>query len=620
MKLVIFRKLTCKKLLGGLPLALALLPPLLLIQTTANFAVNVPVIDSLDLAPEMVKLHYQGLSFGDFLVREHEHPVFFARLLFLGLAALDGWDLVRDTFIFSGLQLLSMVLLLVLLRRTVGGRLWPWLALPGSALLFSEGALPFNNIFNIVWFQLDFLALLAITLLYRWPGRWPALLAAMAVCSLASFSLASGMALWLALLPGLLLPENGWKKPQRLLWLAASAFFIFIVVLFYYFGSDNAGKLSFLAHGFEVVFYFLAWLGGPFGSWAGLAAKNLAAAAGLAGLTSGGLVIYYLWDKAVRAGILPLRKLLPWLQLQLLVLLTAAAAAAGRINPAQSQNRLYLATSGLFWLAWGVLLALALRAYRGRAARGRARLKPLLLLPLAMALAAGYLLTYITGYTRAVQWNNYQEFSYYYIQQPDQAPEIAWETIYAAPREAQDWLLALQQVQEGPYRQPPAVVYRQLEQKWAARLTPRRFKAEPVPPGAITFNAPAATVPDESSAAAAYTFNSTGAGPLEIDLANNWLLPRLKNNGPLPGLPPGYENQALDIQLKQAWYLKLDFKNLQGELETALGYGLPGENGWKHFRVYLPAYARDLKITLFYQPPGPVPDNLKIDFYHLFHN
>jgi hypothetical protein len=123
-----------------LPLLAAFVPPYLVARSVARYGVDVPVWDQWQFAGLVADAAEGRVDAGAFLAQHNEHRLVVPRLAMLALATASGWDVrweLAANLVVAGLTLL---LLVVLLRDTVGRRMpvaVPVLVLVASCITFS---------------------------------------------------------------------------------------------------------------------------------------------------------------------------------------------------------------------------------------------------------------------------------------------------------------------------------------------------------------------------------------------------------------------------------------------------------------------------------------------------
>lgn len=363
----------------AVPVALAAIPPALIVALVATQGVNVPWFDQWDFVPALLRGFEGRLSFSDLWANHNEHRLVLPKLVMLVLARLTDWDVRYEMFAGVATTLATLVVLGALIRLTVPSRAaGAWLLLLASAMLFSTGQFE-----NWLWgWQLQVfmnvlaacVMVLALTMDER--RRWALPLAVLAALA-GTLSFASGLALVA------LLPIGVWLDPRRgrarLVTGAALALIAVVVTLVYLAGlqrfDHQPDPVRSLAAPGRVVHYLLVYLGAPLGVLAraympggglsaaastepaGLAVAALSLAWGVAGLAIviGG-ACWFVRRPAMRAA------LLPWLLLAGYVTIAGTMAALGRssVGVVQAMSSRYTTVTSMFWVSVAVLAALAM--------------------------------------------------------------------------------------------------------------------------------------------------------------------------------------------------------------------------------------------------------------------
>ena len=189
--------------------AASLLAPAIVAVHIARHGRNVPFMDEWGHSVWLSVAAGRGeVTAPAVFVQQNAHYLVFHNLSTLALTWTTRWDLKAGMFANLGWAVLAWLLALALY-----GRARAWLAPPLSVLVFS-----LRQRECWLWAQLDTylflsaLALGALVLLLRSPASWRALAGAGALCLFATFSAASGLALWPAV--WLALPALGYHGPR----------------------------------------------------------------------------------------------------------------------------------------------------------------------------------------------------------------------------------------------------------------------------------------------------------------------------------------------------------------------------------------------------------------------
>lgn len=118
-----------KRLIRGLALALAVVPPAAVFWVIYRYGVDAPYGDQFMLAPYLAHDHH--VTFAELAALHNEHRILFPRLLMLGLARLTGWNIRAEMMASFAFALILLVVLWWRMRRD-DGTLW---ALPVVSIL-----------------------------------------------------------------------------------------------------------------------------------------------------------------------------------------------------------------------------------------------------------------------------------------------------------------------------------------------------------------------------------------------------------------------------------------------------------------------------------------------------
>src|SRR5436853_1792177 len=184
-------------------------PPLLIGFLILRDGVDLPYLDQWNgTAPLFEKMAAGTLGFADFFAQHNEHRILFPRLIAFGLGRLTHWNVRAELFVIWFLALVCLFNIWELTWRSGRKNSNFWLLFSSSVLLFSP--LSFEN---FLWgFQIGFLLPLACVTGCIWVAssvRHPFnFVFAMALCTVCTFSIASGLSSWLLITPLLLLRQK----------------------------------------------------------------------------------------------------------------------------------------------------------------------------------------------------------------------------------------------------------------------------------------------------------------------------------------------------------------------------------------------------------------------------
>jgi hypothetical protein len=185
--------------------ALIFAPPLLIGLLIFKNGVDFPVLDEWDgTVPLFEKMADGTLGVADFFAQHNEHWIFFPRLIFYALGRLTHWDIRAELWVIWLLTLVCLFSIWQMARRTNSARAF-WISFAASLLLFSP-----LGVAKFLWgFQVGFLLPLACVTTCIWTAgsvRYPFnFIVAIILCTISTFSIASGFTSWLLTTPVLLL-------------------------------------------------------------------------------------------------------------------------------------------------------------------------------------------------------------------------------------------------------------------------------------------------------------------------------------------------------------------------------------------------------------------------------
>ena len=331
----------------------SLAPPAVVLNDIARNGRNVPYVDQWRDVELSVKAVTGTVTLADVFRQVSAHFIVSHHLTTVALARLTRWNIKAGMYLAVAAAAGVFALAVALFGP---GR--PLLWLPFSAIVFSPRQ---REVW--LWSYLEFYPFVsavflgAIFALWRWPGSRRALAGAALLGAIATFSVASGLAVWPVLF--LALPALGFhSRRDRLLWLGAM--FVVLVAYFVHYRWLRGGVVTgpvFLGG------FVLAYLGSPlvlFDAGALVAARWIAVA-GLALTATNGV---YLWRAGQDAD---RRRLAAGLALIALAVACGVLTAAGRGGAhgmVQALASRYVTHGSLFWLAAVGLCGVALSAAR----------------------------------------------------------------------------------------------------------------------------------------------------------------------------------------------------------------------------------------------------------------
>ena len=302
-----------------------------------HYGVDTPWGDQWDLSRLLlVKAAAGTLRFRDFFAFHNEHRHFFPALLIFALGKLTHWNVRAELFVNWLLVCLSGVGLwrLALVSGWRESRARDWLLLAAGILLFTPSQWE-----NLLWgFQIGFFLPLASSIIGLWLARsLPRPLdfvAAMLLCLVSTFSVASGFAAWIFTAPVLFLEKRSApRRPDQLWWFVWGVVGVASTVLYFHGYKRpevHPSPALVLQQPVAAFRFFLAYLGNPFCTGTAFARANIAQIAGGALLVPllGCAAYLFHWrrDRTL------LSDALPWLSLTSIALVNAALTTLGRFG------------------------------------------------------------------------------------------------------------------------------------------------------------------------------------------------------------------------------------------------------------------------------------------------
>jgi hypothetical protein len=332
-------------------------PPLLIGLLIFRDGVDLPFWDQWDgTAPLFEKMAAGTLGFADFFAQHNEHRILFPRLIFFGLGRLTHWNMRAELFVVWFLALVCLLNIWQMTRRSCRKDSSFWLLFSSSVLLFSP--LSFEN---FLWgFQIGFVLPLACVTACIWVApyvRHPLnFMFAIVLCTICTFSIASGLTSWLLITPLLVLAQERSTVSRK--WWAIWICAFLVEVCAYFHGYEKPARPAPLwwplRYPISAGEYVLVFLGNPFTFGTNLPPLPL-------GIALGGLLVLlllicaiYLWRK--RDDRILLAEGLPWLMLAMVAVSAAILTMIGRLGFGPMQARVSR------YVAFAVMLPIALLA------------------------------------------------------------------------------------------------------------------------------------------------------------------------------------------------------------------------------------------------------------------
>lgn len=239
-------------------------PFVLLVGLVAHYSVNVPFWDQWELVPLLQKYQHGTLGIGDLFAQHNEHRLFFPRIIMIALAQLTHWDVRAEMLVSLLLAGLGFALIIGLLQRTIAR---PGLRLLAAGLLTLLVFSPIQQEnwlwgWQVQWYLNTFGLLLAVWALTTWQRPvWLRVVVAALGATIATYSLASGMFVWIVCLPMFFIVKE--LRRWSALWIAAGA--LCIGAYYAHFSDPNTHPSIgfFVHHPTLFVHYWLIYIGHP---------------------------------------------------------------------------------------------------------------------------------------------------------------------------------------------------------------------------------------------------------------------------------------------------------------------------------------------------------------------
>ena len=296
----------------------------------ARFGVDVPYWDEWEFVGLVVDP--RGVSLARLFAQHNEHRMFFPRLLHFVDARLAGWDLTYLMYASWCVTLATSVAVWRLASRTPDQR--SWLAMFAANLLLFCGvqAMNWTYAIQIGVFLVNAGTVIAIVIAASSVAEGRKLAWCAMACTVASLSMANGLASWIVVYPVLIAAPTVGAR-QRHAALVVFPILFGLTVAAYFFGYHTpAGQPSALAGlrtPLDTLRFWLVFLGAPLTPATPVSRTIVATGIGAALIA----VFSFLVWRVLRAGDRSLTtRAMPWLMVAGFVLLSAALAAAGRVR------------------------------------------------------------------------------------------------------------------------------------------------------------------------------------------------------------------------------------------------------------------------------------------------
>jgi hypothetical protein len=332
--------------------ALLLSPFLLLVALVAYYAVNVPFWDQWELVTLIQKFHHGTLGFSDFFAQHNEHRLLFPRLFMFLFAWATHWNTYVEVSFSLVLVAVSAFFLYQILKRTfTNTALRLGAAAAVSLVLFSP--MQWENWlwgWQIQWYLNITGLIIAVWALSTWQHKSELrrVLVAAAAAIVATYSLASGMFVWLICLP--ILMCNKALRRWLWLWIGLAIAAVGIHYIGYVNPAYHPSKTLFLHHPVNFLHYLLVYIARPVVIDYLLSAR--VAAAYLAAILVSLIYLLRFHGRQLTTT------LLPWLCLGLYAALAAGSTAISRLGLGveQAYSSRYTTLSQFLLIAFFVML------------------------------------------------------------------------------------------------------------------------------------------------------------------------------------------------------------------------------------------------------------------------
>jgi hypothetical protein len=245
--------------------AAAAAPAILIVVLVVRYWTNVPFWDDWEFYSTISAYHHGTLSFATFYAQHNEHRILFPNLVMFVLAQASGWD-VRWEMCFSlVVALVTFGLLALMLRRGLRSGWLLGVTVPlASLVLFSP--VQYENWlwgWQIEWFMmvLGVVGALCALSISKSPRSWKPVVVAMAAATLATYSVGSGMLVWVACLPVLLVDRR--LRRWTPVWVVLAAVEIGLYFTHYQKMSDQDSITTILGHPKAFGHYLSIYLARP---------------------------------------------------------------------------------------------------------------------------------------------------------------------------------------------------------------------------------------------------------------------------------------------------------------------------------------------------------------------
>lgn len=251
-------------------LVIYLLPFTFVLWFVTTFSVNVPYADQWELVGLFQRIAAGKATFQDFFAQHNEHRILFPKLIISVLAFISSWNIQWELYL--NVVLAAIVFLLfykISADQTVQhNRSFHLANISTCFIVFSVGQ--WENWmwgFQIAWFFMNVCLAIAILVLSVKLDLtlWMRLTLAALACTVATFSSAHGLLVWIAVIPSLIVFCKDYRQLRNvgLIWIFLFITACYLYLIDYHKPSGHPSLLSFLENPFLSLEYFLTLLGSP---------------------------------------------------------------------------------------------------------------------------------------------------------------------------------------------------------------------------------------------------------------------------------------------------------------------------------------------------------------------
>ncbi len=328
---------------------LLVIPALIAACFIGIFTVDVPHYDEWDLMDTLLKEIAGVATAADYFAPHTANRIFFPRLILVALARVTGWSVKAEVWLSFALLVATWILVLSMVRSLPFGSDRRRTAAYGAVSVTLFSLVQWQNLlwgWQVSWYlaNLGFVAAVAVLVLPGSLTQWRRILLAGAACTIASFCVVHGLAVWFGAFPAIVaLGRNSRERIlQAIVWIALAASAIAV----YMHDIDPTAPVKEFPLT-EIMLYLLGLLGAPIVAFYPF---NVAVGAGV------GLVLSVVFSELVRGRLA--RPAVPWLCFSVYALLFAVANAVGRVHLGVAYSATSRYTTVMVFLALSVVMLL----------------------------------------------------------------------------------------------------------------------------------------------------------------------------------------------------------------------------------------------------------------------